>query len=157
MHNNLGLALRKIEQHLKAKGEFSMAIELNENYPKPLYHRMNIYKEEEEYDKALMDAQKILEIDDNFDAPHLKMKIIPELERLQKEKFEKMKEEVMGNLKGLGNKALGYFGMSMDNFKMQQNPDGTYNINYQQWNLCKFNFILDKSKNYNIYNISKID
>ena len=42
-----------------------------------------------------------------------------------------MKEEVMGNMKTLGNKALGYFGMSIDNFKMQQNPDGTYNINYQ--------------------------
>ena len=56
MHNNLGIALRKIEQHLKAKGEFSKAIELNDKYPKPLYHRMNIYKEEEEYDKALVDA-----------------------------------------------------------------------------------------------------
>lgn len=119
MHNNLGLALRKINQDLKAKGEFTTAIELNDNYPKPLYHRMKIYKDEEEYDHALADAQKILEIDENFDAPHLKMRIIPELEKLQKEKFEKMKEEVMGNLKTLGNKALGYFGMSVDNFKMQ--------------------------------------
>ena len=63
MHNNLGIALRKISQDLKAKGEFSRAIELNENYPKPLYHRMKIYKEEEEYDRALQDAQKVLEID----------------------------------------------------------------------------------------------
>jgi len=58
------------------------------------------------------------------------MKIIPELEKLQKEKFDKMKDEVVGNLKTLGNSMLGYFGMSLDNFKMQQNPDGTYNINY---------------------------
>ena len=56
--------------------------------------------------------------------------MIPELEKLQKEKFEKMKEEVMGGMKKLGNSVLGYFGMSIDNFKMQQNPDGTYNINY---------------------------
>jgi len=41
-----------------------------------------------------------------------------------------MKDEVMGNMKKLGNGVLGYFGMSMDNFKMQQNQDGTYNINY---------------------------
>ena len=40
-----------------------------------------------------------------------------------------MKEEVMGNMKKLGNSVLGYFGMSMDNFKMQQNEDGTYNVN----------------------------
>ena len=30
-----------------------------------------------------------------------------------------MKEEVVGNLKTLGNSVLGYFGMSVDNFKMQ--------------------------------------
>jgi hypothetical protein len=91
---------------------------------------MNIFKEEEEYDMALEDAKKILEIDPNFDAPHLKMSIIPKLEQLQKEKFEKMKDEVVGQMKNLGNKALGYFGMSVDNFKTVQNPDGTYNIAY---------------------------
>jgi len=53
------------------------------------------------------------------------------LEVLHKEKFEKMKNEVLGNLKNLGNMVLGKFGMSLDNFKMQQNPDGTYNIGYQ--------------------------
>jgi hypothetical protein len=30
-----------------------------------------------------------------------------------------MKDEVVGNLKKLGNSVLGYFGMSVDNFKMQ--------------------------------------
>ena len=130
MHNNLGMALKKVDKSLEAKGEFSKAIGLFPEYPKPLYHRMNIYKDEEEYDLALADANKILEIDPDFDKPFLKRDIIPKLERLQKEKFEKMKEEVVGNLKNLGNKALGYFGMSIDNFKMQQNPDGTYNINY---------------------------
>ena len=52
------------------------------------------------------------------------------LERLKKEKFEKMKDEVLGNLKNLGNKFLGNFGMSLDNFKMTQNPDGTYGMSY---------------------------
>jgi hypothetical protein len=55
---------------------------------------------------------------------------LTELETLQKAKFEKMKTEVLGNLKNLGNMFLGKFGMSLDNFKMQQNPDGTYNIGY---------------------------
>jgi hypothetical protein len=30
-----------------------------------------------------------------------------------------MKDEVVGNLKKIGNSVLGYFGMSIDNFKMQ--------------------------------------
>jgi tetratricopeptide (TPR) repeat protein len=132
MHNNLGMALKNFEgaKPLKAKGEFSKAIELNPEYAKALYHRMNLHKDDEEYDLALADANRILEIDPDFDKPYLKGSIIPKLEQLQKEKFEKMKDEVIGNMKNLGNKALGYFGMSMDNFKMQQNPDGTYNINY---------------------------
>jgi hypothetical protein len=29
-----------------------------------------------------------------------------------------MKDEVVGNMKKLGNSVLGYFGMSIDNFKM---------------------------------------
>ena len=32
---------------------------------------------------------------------------------------DEMKEEVIGNMKTLGNSVLGYFGMSTDNFKMQ--------------------------------------
>lgn len=118
-HNNLGIAYTKLDKLMQAKGEFSSAIELNPEYPKPLYHRMNIYKTETEYDLALQDANKILEIDPSFSAPSLKNRIIPELERLQKEKFDKMKDEVVGNLKNLGNSMLGYFGMSVDNFKMQ--------------------------------------
>jgi len=38
------------------------------------------------------------------------------MEKLQKEKLEKMKDEVMGGLKGLGNMFLSNFGMSLDNF-----------------------------------------
>ena len=35
-----------------------------------------------------------------------------------KAQFDKMKDEVMGGLKSLGNMFLGNFGMSVDNFKM---------------------------------------
>ena len=45
--------------------------------------------------------------------------------------MDKMKDEVMGGLKSLGNMFLSNFGMSVDNFKMAQNSDGTYNVQYQ--------------------------
>lgn len=86
---------------------------------------MKILKEEEEYDQALEDAKKIEELDPMYPNIH---KTVLELDKLQKEKFEKMKTEVMGNLKSLGNTILGKFGMSLDNFNLGQNPDGTYNI-----------------------------
>jgi hypothetical protein len=76
---------------------------------------MKILKEEEEYDQALEDAKKIEELDPMYQNIH---KTVLELEKLHKEKFEKMKTEVLGNLKNLGNSILGKFGMSLDNFKM---------------------------------------
>lgn len=68
-HNNLGIAYVKIDKKMEAKGQFSTAIELNPKYPKPLYHRMNLFKAEEEYDAAIQDAKKILEIDPSFNYP----------------------------------------------------------------------------------------
>ncbi len=40
-----------------------------------------------------------------------------------------MKDEALGKLKELGNSILGNFGMSLDNFKMTQDPaTGSWNI-----------------------------
>ena len=86
---------------------------------------MEIYREEEEYEEALKDAKRIAEIDPTFRDIY---KTIAELEKLQKEKFDKMKDGVVGGLKNLGNMFLSNFGMSVDNFQMAQNADGTYNI-----------------------------
>jgi len=41
----------------------------------------------------------------------------------------KMKDEALGKLKDLGNSILGNFGMSLDSFKMTQDPgSGSWNI-----------------------------
>jgi hypothetical protein len=42
----------------------------------------------------------------------------------------KMKDEALGKLKDLGNTILGNFGLSLDNFKMVQDPQtGGWSIN----------------------------
>ena len=47
--------------------------------------------------------------------------------------FEKEKEEMVSKLKDLGNFLLGKVGLSLDNFKVEQNPEtGSYNIQFQQ-------------------------
>ncbi len=48
---------------MKAKQEFSKAVELRPEYVKPRGFRMKILKEEEEYEQALEDAKKIEELD----------------------------------------------------------------------------------------------
>ncbi len=51
------------------------------------------------------------------------------LQRLYDEKMAKMKDEALGKLKELGNTILGNFGMSLDNFKMVQDPNtGSWSI-----------------------------
>eukprot|EP00359_Climacostomum_virens_P002247 CAMPEP_0204899714 /NCGR_PEP_ID=MMETSP1397-20131031/2007_1 /ASSEMBLY_ACC=CAM_ASM_000891 /TAXON_ID=49980 /ORGANISM="Climacostomum Climacostomum virens, Strain Stock W-24" /LENGTH=163 /DNA_ID=CAMNT_0052067697 /DNA_START=1389 /DNA_END=1877 /DNA_ORIENTATION=- len=53
-----------------------------------------------------------------------------EASRLADEQFEKDKEAMMGQLKGLGNTILGKFGLSLDNFKVEQNETGSYSVNF---------------------------
>jgi hypothetical protein len=45
---------------------------------------------------------------------------------------EKRKDEVLSGLKNIGNSILGYFGMSLDNFQMNQNDNGSYNVQFKQ-------------------------
>lgn len=56
-----------------------------------------------------------------------------ELAKKIEERNEKLKQEMLGKLKEVGNKILGKFGMSVDNFKMVQDPEtGGYSIKFEK-------------------------
>jgi hypothetical protein len=38
----------------------------------------------------------------------------------------------MSGLKNIGNSILGYFGMSLDNFKLEQGAGGGYNVSFKK-------------------------
>jgi hypothetical protein len=44
--------------------------------------------------------------------------------------MEVKKQEMFGQLKNLGNNILGKFGLSLDNFKLNEQPGGGYNISF---------------------------
>ena len=80
-------------------------------------------------DEALKDYQSVLELDPKNVVAH---KAVRELPAKIEERNEKLKAEMMDNLKKLGNMCLKPFGLSTNNFKMEQNESGSYNIQFQQ-------------------------
>ncbi|CAA0820002.1 Tetratricopeptide repeat (TPR)-like superfamily protein [Striga hermonthica] len=74
----------------------------------------------EQYEESIADMTKILELDPTNDQAR---RSISRLKPLADEKREKMKEEMIGKLKEMGNSILGCFGMNVDNFKVVKDPN----------------------------------
>lgn len=109
------------------------ALERNDKYIKVLARRAAAYEQIEKYDEALVDLKRILELEPET-GRHPKVVVdVARLTKLHEAKMEKMKEEAMGKLKDLGNSILGNFGMSLDDFKMQQDPNtGSWSMSMGQ-------------------------
>ncbi|XVE71719.1 hypothetical protein DITRI_Ditri10aG0174300 [Diplodiscus trichospermus] len=129
-HSNRAVCFLKLGKYEETIKECSKALELNPSYIKALVRRGEAHEKLEHFEEAIADMKKILELDPSNDQAR---KSIHRLEPLAAEKREKMKEEMIGKLKDLGNSVLGRFGMSVDNFKAVKDPNtGSYSISFQQ-------------------------
>lgn len=129
-HSNRATCFFKLGKYEDSIKECKRALDLNPSYMKALLRRAEAHEKLEHYDEAVSDMTKILEMDpSNYHAK----RSIDRLEPLAREKREKMKEEMIGKLKEMGNSILGKFGMSIDNFKAVQDPNtGSYSISFQR-------------------------
>eukprot|EP00775_Hariotina_reticulata_P008633 gene8633-8814_t len=108
----------------------TQALKLNNSYLKALVRRATALQEMDDLEHAVADAQRVLELDAQNAWAARK---VAELTPLVQERQEKMKEEMLGKLKDLGNTILGKFGMSLDNFKAEKDPEtGSYSIKFNQ-------------------------
>ncbi|GLT80453.1 hypothetical protein SLA2020_518920 [Shorea laevis] len=129
-HSNRAICFLKLGKYDETIKECTKALELNPSYVKALVRRGEAHEKLEHYEEAIADMKKILELDPSNDQAR---KAIRHLEPLAAEKRERMKEEMIGKLKDLGNSVLGRFGMSVDNFKAVKDPNtGSYSISFQR-------------------------
>ena len=106
------------------------ALELDSRYLKAILRRARAHENLDQLDECLADMDAALAIDPK--TPNLRSDR-EKMDKRVKEKHEKLKEEMMGKLKEMGNMVLGKFGLSLDNFKMEQDPStGSYSVNFKQ-------------------------
>uniref|UniRef100_A0A0E0FFW8 Uncharacterized protein n=1 Tax=Oryza nivara TaxID=4536 RepID=A0A0E0FFW8_ORYNI len=119
-HSNRAVCFLKLGKYDETIKECTKALELNPSYLKALLRRGEAHEKLEHYDEAIADMKKIIELDPSNEQAK---RSLFRLEPLAAEKREKMKEEMIGKLKDLGNSVLGRFGMSVDNFKAVKDPN----------------------------------
>ncbi|CAN6287875.1 unnamed protein product [Urochloa humidicola] len=129
-HSNRAVCFLRLGKYDEAVKESTKALELNPSYLKALLRRAEAHEKLEHYDEAIADMKKVIELDpSNQQATRSLLRLEP----LVAEKREKMKEEMIGKLKDLGNSVLGHFGMSVDNFKAVKDPStGSYSVQFQK-------------------------
>ncbi|XP_045530605.1 tetratricopeptide repeat protein 1 isoform X1 [Pieris brassicae] len=130
LYCNRSAAKMKMENHKKAIKDCTKAIELKENYLKAYLRRAISYEATDKFDESLEDYKKVLELEpSNANAKSALVRLPPKIEK----RNEELKTEVMGKLKDLGNMILRPFGLSTENFKLEQDPESKgYKINFKQ-------------------------
>ncbi|CAK1556025.1 unnamed protein product [Leptosia nina] len=130
LYCNRSAAKIKQERYKQAIKDCTKAIELDEHYLKAYVRRACAYELTDKLDESLADYKKVLELDPKHkEALEASVRLPPKIE----ERNEKLKTEVMGKLKDLGNMILRPFGLSTENFKLEQDPESKgYKINFKQ-------------------------
>jgi len=128
-HCNRAASLLHLCRYEEAIEDCNIALLLNSKYTKALIRRMTAYEKIDRVEEALRDAKEALSLDKNSMGIR---KHVSRLQKIEDERMKKLKEETMGKLKDLGNSILSNFGMNLDNFKAEKDPNtGSYNISYQ--------------------------
>lgn len=130
LYANRGQMKRVLGLNDQAVRNCSRAVELDPAYLKALLRRAEIYEETDKLEESLADYTKVLELDPiHTEANRAIRRLPPKIE----ERNEKLKAEMMDSLKKLGNMVLKPFGLSTENFKMEQDPSsGGYNFQFNQ-------------------------
>lgn len=125
-YGNRAASYFNMREYDLALKDCTKSLEYKRDYLKALIRRCQTLEILEKLEEALADAKNVKQLDPCY--PSID-NLIQRLDMANKERTEKLKDEALGKLKDLGNSILGNFGMSLDNFKVQQDPNtGSYSI-----------------------------
>ncbi|VDO78452.1 unnamed protein product [Soboliphyme baturini] len=130
LYSNRAACFVKMEMLKEGLEDCSAAIELDPSYLKALRRRAQINESKEEWwDNALADYKLLLASDPGDKKAQNSVLSLP---GMIEQRNERTKAEMIKKLKELGNRILKPFGLSTNNFKMEQNPDGSYAVKMQR-------------------------
>ncbi|XP_024432755.1 tetratricopeptide repeat protein 1 isoform X1 [Desmodus rotundus] len=130
LFSNRAAARMKQDKKEMAISDCSKAIQLDPSYIRALLRRAELYENTDKLDEALEDYKSILEKDPSV---HPAREACMRLPKQIEERNERLKEEMLGKLKDLGNLVLRPFGLSTENFQIKQDSStGSYSINFVQ-------------------------
>jgi tetratricopeptide (TPR) repeat protein len=127
---NRAACLLELGRNDEAVKDCTQALEFDPNYVKALLRRSKAHEKLDQLEEALADLDAALVLEPNMKGLRQDRNT---MDARVKVKHEQLKEEMFGKLKEMGNMVLGKFGLSVDNFKMEQDPNtGSYSINFKQ-------------------------
>ncbi|EDL33852.1 tetratricopeptide repeat protein 1 [Mus musculus] len=130
LFSNRAAARMKQDKKETAITDCSKAIQLNPTYIRAILRRAELYEKTDKLDEALEDYKSVLEKDPSV---HQAREACMRLPKQIEERNERLKEEMLGKLKDLGNLVLRPFGLSTENFQIKQDSStGSYSINFVQ-------------------------
>ncbi|XP_071195764.1 tetratricopeptide repeat protein 1-like isoform X1 [Salvelinus alpinus] len=130
LFSNRAAARLHLDKNERAIADCTKAIELNPNYMRAILRRAELYEKTDKLDEALEDYKAALEKDPDLPSAREACMRLPQQIH---ERNEKLKDDMMGKLKDLGNMFLRPFGLSTSNFQVNQDSGtGSYSVNFVQ-------------------------
>ncbi|XP_037078112.1 tetratricopeptide repeat protein 1-like [Pollicipes pollicipes] len=103
------------------------ALELDAEYARPLQRRAELRERSEKLDEALEDWKRLLTLQPGHaEARRATARLPAQIA----ERNERLKDEMLGKLKDLGNMLLRPFNLSTNNFQMEENEAGGYSVKF---------------------------
>lgn len=124
---NAGFCLMKLDVKEEAAHMLSEAIRHDDSYLKAYIRRADCYYMMQKWSSAYGDYESYEKLGGVLDAQGCTRKAA------SKAKVDEEMQKMLGELKSLGNKILGNFGLSTDNFKFDKDPNtGGYSMRFER-------------------------